>query len=216
MKDFLDVLLEQMQKPRSTQDEAVYLNRLKSLATTAPPVRPLLQRGDDQPILAATVHTAPDSRLSQVRPDVDLLFFELKDDRGEPRWFRQAKALDLQRVFGRWDALPGEAQVLETIAMGADLYALQASDHDAAALQYLAEVGVDYGVPALLRCHTEEALARALFIKADVWIGLEGPMAEPSLLELPIFCQRKVLLPCRDRDFPIPHQLQHIILHLEY
>jgi hypothetical protein len=147
MKDFLDVLLEQMDKKRSAQDEAVYINRLRSLATTAPPLRLIPSRGSGSTLRAATAKTAPDSRFFQARPDVELFFYELKDELAEPRWFRLAKDLDPTRAFGRWDPVANEAQVLETIAMGADLYSLRVSDHDAATLQYLAEVGVDYGVP---------------------------------------------------------------------
>ncbi|MDQ3233911.1 MAG: hypothetical protein M3Q07_19015, partial [Pseudobdellovibrionaceae bacterium] len=135
MKDFLDVLLEQMQKPRSAQDEAIYLNRLKTLATTAPPLRKIPSRGSGLPVRAATASAAPDSRFFQTRPDVELFFYELKNSEAEPVWFRQAKELDPLRAFGRWDALPGEAQVLETIAMGADLYSLNVRDHDPATLQ---------------------------------------------------------------------------------
>lgn len=215
MKDFLDVLLEQMDKPRSAQDEAVYLSRLKSLATTAPPQRPIPSRGSGIPIRAATVRTAPDSGFFQSRPDVELFFYELKDDQAEPRWFRLAKEQDPKRAFGRLDPLPGEAQVLETIAMGADLYSLNVEAHDAATLQYLAEVGADYAVPVLLRCHAEEDLARALFVQADTWIALEGAMAVPELLELPIFRNRKVLLPYGNSDEMTHHQLKQLILHFE-
>ncbi len=214
MKDFLDVLLEQMDQPRSAQDEAVYLNRLKSLATTAPPHRPIPSRGSGFPVRAATAKTAPDPRYFSTRPDVELFFYELKDDNAEPRWFRLAKEYDARRAFGRWDPLPGEAQVLESIAMGADLYSLQVADHDAATLQYLAEVGVDYGVPVLLRCRTEDDLARALFVEADSWIGLEGVVAVPELLELPVFKDRKVLLPAGNSDEIFHHQLKQLILHI--
>lgn len=215
MKEFLDVLLEQMDKKLSAQDEAVYLNRLRSLATTAPPQRPLSGRGPGSPIRAATAKTAPDSRFFQTRPDVELFFYELQDDRAEPRWFRLAKECDTRRVFGRWDPLSSEAQVLETIAMGADLYSLNVADHDEAKLQYLAEVGVDYAVPVLLRCSAEEDLARALFVAADTWIGLEGAVAVPELLELPIFKGRKVLLPYGNAQDMTHHQLKELILHFE-
>jgi hypothetical protein len=214
MKDFLDVLLEQMDSPRSVQDEAVYLNRLKSLATTAPPLRPIPSRGLGSTLRAATVNTAPDSRYFQARPDVELFFYELKRERAEPRWFRLAKELDPTRAFGRWDPLSNEAQVLETIAMGADIYSLRVGDHDAATLQYLAEVGADYGVPVLLRCRAEEELARALFVEADSWIGLEGEVAAPELFELPIFKDRKVLLPYGNAE-EMTHQLKQLILHFE-
>ncbi|WP_141730992.1 hypothetical protein [Oligoflexus tunisiensis] len=215
MKDFLDVLLEQMDQPRSAHDEAIYLNRLKSLATTAPPQRKIPSRGSGVPLRATTLKTAPDSRLFQSRPDVELFFYELKDEQAEPRWFRQAKDLDPLRAFGRWDPLPGEAQVLETIAMGADLYSLKVQDHDTATLQYLAEVGVDYGVPVLLRCTSEEELARALFVEADTWIGLEAAVAVPELLELPIFENRQVLLPYGNAEEWTRHQLKQLILHIE-
>jgi hypothetical protein len=215
MKEFLDVLLEEMDKKLSAVDETVYLNRLRSLATTAPPRRPIASRGSGSPIRAATAKTAPDSRFFQSRPDVELFFYELKDEWAEPRWFRLAKELDPIRAFGRWDPLPGEAQVLETIAMGADIYSLSVQDHDEARLQYLAEVGVDYGVPVLLRCRAEEDLARALFVEADTWIGLEEAVAVPELLELPIFKGRKVLLPYGNSEEMTHHQLKELILHFE-
>jgi hypothetical protein len=215
VKDFLDVLLEQMDQPRSAHDEAIYLNRLKSLATTAPPRRQVPSRGSGVPLRAATLKTAPDSRFFHARPDVELFFYDLKDELVEPRWFRMAKDLDPSRVFGRWDPLPGEAQVLETIAMGADLYSLSVQDHDNVSLQYLAEVGVDYGVPVLLRCSMEEELARALFVEADTWIGLEGAVAVAELLEMPIFAGRQVLLPYGNAEEWNQHQLKQLILHLE-
>lgn len=215
MKDFLDVLLEQMDKKRSAQDEAVYLSRLRSLAATAPPQRPIASRGSGFPIRAATAKAAPDSRFFQSRPDVELFFYELKDDTAEPRWFRLAKEIDPTRAFGRWDSLSGEAQVLETIAMGADLYSLMVADHDVATLQYLAEVGADYNVPVLLRCSAEEELARALFVEADTWISLEGAVAVAELLELPIFKGRRVLLPYGNSEEMTHHQLKDLILHFE-
>jgi hypothetical protein len=215
VKDFLDLLLEQIEKPRSVQNEAVYLNRLRSLATAAPPLRKIPSRGSGHPIRSASVKAAPDSRFFATRPDVELFFYQLKDDHAEPRWFRLAKELEPQRAFGRWDALPGEVQVLETVAMGADLYCLNVGDHDAATLQYLAEVGADYDVPVLLRCKDEEALARALFVEADSWIGLEGAVAVAELLDLPIFKGRKVLLPYGDAEENTNHQLKQLILHFE-
>lgn len=215
MKDFLDVLLEQMDKPRSAQDEAVYLNRLRGLVTTAPPRRSLPSRGSASPLRAATAKTAPDSRFFLARPDVELFFYELQNDAAEPRWFRLAKECDRTRAFGRWDPVSSEAQVLETIAMGADIYSLQVSEHEEATLQYLAEVGADYEVPVLLRCHAEEELARALFVQADTWIGLEGDVAVPELLELPIFKNRKVLLPYGNAFELTQYPLKDLILHFE-
>jgi hypothetical protein len=79
----------------------------------------------------------------------------------------------------------------------------------------LAEVGADYDVPVLLRCKDEEALARALFVEADSWIGLEGAVAVAELLDLPIFKGRKVLLPYGDAEENTNHQLKQLILHFE-
>lgn len=210
MKDFLDVLQDEMHQPRSQRDEAMYISRLKALAATAPPLRKIPSA---VPLRAETLIAAPDSRFFQTRPDVELFFYEFAKSPAEPRWFRDAKAMD-RRVFARWDALQNEAQVLETIAMGADLYCLDVHDHDAATLQYLVEVGVDYEVSVFLRCANEEDLARALFVEADCWIAPLGAVAVPELLEMPIFRDRKVLMPAA-RATLVPHHLKQMILHFE-
>lgn len=193
MKDFLDVLLEQMQQQRTVRDEAVYLSRLKALATSAPPLRKIPGPKRGRTLKTLTLDTAPDSRIFAQNPDAELFFYKIKDA-AEPRWFRLAKEIEPERPFGRLDPVQNEAQVLESIAMGADVYSLSVREHDAVTLQYLAEVGADYEVPVLLRCAAENELARALFVKAKTWIGLEGAVAVPELLELPIFDGRKIII----------------------
>ena len=215
MKDFLDVLLEQMREPRTGRQEAQYLSRLKALASTAPTQRSLHIQSPEPLLRAMTLKKAPDSRFFQERPDVELFFYEIGEAAAEPSWFRLAKTLDERRIFGRLDPLKDEVQVLESIAMGADLYSLRVRDHDDVTLQYLTEVGQDYGVTVLLRCSHEDELARALFVQADTLIGLEEDVAVSELLELPIFKDRQVLLCKTDREIPMVHALKQIFLHLE-
>jgi hypothetical protein len=51
-------------------------------------------------------------------------------------------------------------------------------------------------------------------VEADGWIGLEDEVAVPELLELPIFKDRKVLLPYGNAE-EMTHQLKQLILHFE-
>jgi hypothetical protein len=52
-------------------------------------------------------------------------------------------------------------------------------------------------------------------VEADTWISLEGAVAVPELLELPIFKGRKVLLPYGNSEEMTHHQLKDLILHFE-
>ncbi len=217
MKDFLDVLLEHLQQPKASLDEAVYLNRLRSLATQAPSRRYFLHDSSDPIALALSLQQDPEHTVFSARPEINVFFYSIGADAAEPRWFRLAKAKDESRAFGRIDPVHNEAQVLETIAMGADIYSLAVGEHDDAALQYLAEVGHDYAVPVLLRCTSDEDLARAVFVQAETVISLEGVLATPELLELEIFKGRRVLMKYApgNGEVPIPFNLKQLILHLE-
>jgi hypothetical protein len=208
-------MLDQMREARSGRYEAQYLSRLKALASTAPPQRSLHIQSPESVLRAMTLKKAPDSRFFQERPDVELFFYEIGEAAAEPSWFRLAKTLDERRIFGRLDPLKNEVQVLESIAMGADVYSLRVRDHDDVNLQYLTEVGQDYGVTALLRCSHEDELARALFVQAETLIGLEDEVAVPGLLDLPIFKDRQVLFCKTNFEILKAHPLKQIFLHLE-
>ncbi|MCX6128784.1 MAG: hypothetical protein NTX25_06935 [Proteobacteria bacterium] len=217
MKDFLDILREEMDQPKALRDQALYLSRLRGMISHRPDPRPFPLVSPGTFLKSRILSRLPDQLIST---DFDLGFFDLKEGLADPHWFRLAKQMDPSRAFLRWDPLLDEAEILGSLAMGADAYSLMAGAHDAAELQYLCEIGGDYGVPALLHCHDEAELAKALFVQAETCLMLLGKLAEPQLLELPIFHKRTVLIKIEGPLVPTLDSLDtrgfdRLILHLD-
>ena len=192
MRDFLDILREQVEHPSATRQHELYLSRLRALASQPRAERrPLPGQEQGGALRSYLLHQIPGPHTTQ---NYHIGCFDLQDGVAQAEWFYLAKQANKTSSFLRWDVSQSEAEVLESLAMGADAYSLLVEAHDAAALQYLCELGADYEVPALLHCFNEHHLAQALLVETATILYLAGELAQPQLLDLPIFRGHTVLI----------------------
>lgn len=218
VRDFLDILREQVEHPNATRQSELYQSRLRALAShPRAERRPIAEQAKRGTLHSLRLHQVPEAKNFQ---KYDIGCFDLQDGTAQAEWFYLAKQEIKSSSFIRWDVLRSEVDVLESLAMGVDAYSLDVDAHDAAALQYLCELGADYGVPALLHCYNEHHLAQALFLETATILYLAGELAQPRLLDLPLFRGQTVLIQAR-ADFGesaavfTTQNYARLILHLE-
>ncbi len=200
MPDFFDQLWEQLHNPRSQIQRHRYLEQLKTLIPLSP--SPRLLAHDARSVLQTghILHACPTELPRVDGPAPDLFLFDLSDGLADPSWFRQAKNAVPMLPFWRLDVIVDELKVIETRAMGADAYCLDMGGLDVASAQYLAEVGRDYDIPAVLVCSREEDLARAFQIKDVQHYWLRDILVAPQLLELAWLSGKHVIFDVHSQD----------------
>src|SRR5690606_11663429 len=114
--------------------------------------------------------------------------------------FREWKAENSHRPIWRLDFVATEEQVLECRAMGADAFTLDVPGQDLPMLQFLVEVGRDYGLPAIFSCQTAEDLALALKVQDGGILWLRDELQSEALFDLEALRGRIVLI---DRAVPL-------------
>lgn len=204
MTDFFDQLWEQMQDPRHERQRAQYLEKIKTLIPMSPAIRQLELGKKSSPLWGRPLQSLPATQSNQVSSGPDFYLYSLAEEGRNPAWFRHAKALDPLRPFWRSDSVREEQQVLETRAMGADAFCLDVRHFDEAQIQYLAEVGRDYDLPAVLCCEDELDLARALQIQDVPYFWLKGILVAPQILELPWFEKKTLIFELNDEASAAP------------
>ncbi|RYZ51867.1 MAG: hypothetical protein EOP07_20560 [Proteobacteria bacterium] len=148
MSEFLDHLFDSQASGKKGRERIRYREKLRSLITDAPPVRRLIPQ--DIPSLTFASLAA-----GKNLPRVELVMDQI-GEAARADSFREWKRNDELRPIWRLDPVSSEEQVLETRAMGADAYMIEVRKHDQAGLQFLVEVGRDYGLPAILSCREED------------------------------------------------------------
>lgn len=197
MADFFEQLEYLMQHAPEVKKQEAYRARLKSLIQEAPSPRPLPTRMNQQAMLLREL--CPESYKDD-RPNVGLFFYDDLPN-FEAQWIRRSKARHKQALFGLWQAAKSEEQILARMAMGSDVYTLNASLHAAEELVYFEELARDFQRAVVYRCQDAEALAKVLCLpEKTAWISLEGEVQEASkLIELlenrTILAQRPVATP---------------------
>lgn len=176
MSGFLDHLFDPSSSGKKGRERIRYREKLRSLIQDAPAVRRLTP----QPLPNLTY-----ARLAsgKILPPIDLVMEQIGEAASADR-FRDWKQKDRIRPIWRLDPVASEEQVLETRAMGADAYTIEVRKHDQASLQFLVEVGRDYGLPAILSCRSPEDLALGLLVQDGGILWLRGELQNDGLLDL--------------------------------
>lgn len=197
MSDFFDHLFDPAGSGKRAREQIRYKERIRALILEAPAVRRLPHPASPEIFTALVLPTAslPSDRRF---PGIELILQEAGADKESSSVsnFRRWKEFDKTIPIWRMDSVRSEEQVLETRAMGADAYCLDVAGADLASLQFLVEVGRDYGLPAMLRCGSAEDLALALEVQDAPYLRLEGEVASPSLLSLDRLKNRTVMMSC--------------------
>ena len=176
MSGFLDHLFDPSSSGKKGRERIRYREKVRSLIQDAPAVRRLT------PLPLPNLTYA---RLAsgKILPDIDLVMDQI-GEAASADTFRIWKQGDKIRPIWRLDPVASEEQVLETRAMGADAYTLEVRKHDQASLQFLVEVGRDYGLPAILSCRTPEDLALGLLVQDGGILWLRGELQTDGLFDL--------------------------------
>jgi hypothetical protein len=185
MSGFLDHLFDSKASGKKGRERIRYREKLRSLITDAPSVRRLIPQ--DIPSLTFASLAA-----GKNLPGVDLVMDQIGEAASADS-FREWKRNDEVRPIWRLDPISSEEQVLETRAMGADAYTIEVRKHDQAGLQFLVEVGRDYGLPAILSCRSPEDLALGLLVQDGGILWLRGEIHSDSLLDLETLRGRTVI-----------------------
>ncbi len=176
MSGFLDHLFDPSSTGKKGRERIRYREKLRGLIQAAPPVRRLSPQDFPNTSLARIA-------TGKILPAVELVV-ERVGETASANAFRAWKQSDRIRPIWRLDAISTEEQVLETRAMGADAYTLDVRKHDQASLQFLVEVGRDYGLPAILDCRSPEDLALALLVQDGGILWLRAEVQAPALFDL--------------------------------
>lgn len=176
MSGFLDHLFDPSSSGKKGRERIRYREKLRSLIQDAPAVRRL------------TPQTLPNLTYAclasgHILPNIELVMEQLGEAASADR-FRDWKQNDRVRPIWRLDPVATEEQVLETRAMGADAYTLDVRKHDQASLQFLVEVGRDYGLPAILSCQSPKDLALGLLVQDGGMLWLRGELRSEALFDL--------------------------------
>ncbi len=185
MSGFLDHLFDPKASGKSGRERLRYRETLRTLIQDAPAVRRL-------PVFDFPFLVTASSASEQKFPTSELSYALIGEQaRSESfRVWKQAQALPIYRL----DPIESEEQVLETRGMGADAFTLEVGSHDLAMLQFLLEVGRDYGLPAVLSCRTPDDLALALKVQDGGMIWLRAELQNLNLLDLTLLKERIVLI----------------------
>ena len=186
MSGFLDHLFDPSSSGKKGRERIRYREKLRSLIQDAPAVRRLTP----QPLPNLTY-----ARLAsgKILPNIDLVMEQIGEAASADR-FRDWKQNDRIRPIWRLDPVASEEQVLETRAMGADAYTIEVRKHDQASLQFLVEVGRDYGLPAILSCRSPEDLALSLLVQDGGILWLRGELQNEGLFDLETLRDRTLIL----------------------
>jgi hypothetical protein len=197
MSDFFDHLFDPSGSGKRAREQIRYRERIRALILEAPAVRRIPPPLSPEIIPALILPQAFVPSDSRFRP-YEVFLQDLGSENGVNN-FRQWKNQDQTRPIWRTDPIGSEEQVLETRAMGADAYCLDVKGGDLAALQFLVEVGRDYGLPAVLCCESAEDLALALQVQDAPYLRLRGEVASIQLLSLDRLKDRIVIMPLDSR-----------------
>ena len=192
MSGFLDHLFDPASSGKKGRDRIRYREKLRTLIQDAPAVRRLTPH--DLPFL---IHALPATE--QVLPTTELVVERVGEAASANR-FREWKAEHSHRPIWRLDFVSTEEQVLECRAMGADAFTLDVNRQDLPMLQFLVEVGLDYGLPAIFSCRTAESLALALKVQDGGVLWLRDELLNEALFDLEALRGRIVLI---DRVAPL-------------
>lgn len=195
MSDFFDHLFDPAGSGKRGRDQIRYKERIRALILEAPAVR-RLPHADHPEIFSSLLLPKAFAPTNRVIQTFDLLLQEASPENKGASNFRQWKDVDKARPIWRMDPISSEEQVLETRAMGADAYCMDMLNGDLAAIQFLVEVGRDYGLPAILCCRSAEDLALALQVQDAPYLRLEGEVASLALLSLDRMKKRIVMMHC--------------------
>jgi len=176
MSGFLDHLFDPSSSGKRGRERIRYREKLRGLILDAPAVRRLSPQDVPSSVLARFA-------TGQLLPSIELLV-EQVGETASADIFRSLKQKDKVRPIWRLDPIATEEQVLETRAMGADAYTLDVKCHDQASLQFLVEVGRDYGLPAILSCQTPEDLALGILIQDGGILWLRDEIHSEALFDL--------------------------------
>ncbi len=190
MSGFLDLLFDSSSSGKKGRERIRYREKLRTLIQDAPAVRRLSPQDIPSLTLASLAH-------GQILPHVDLVVEQVGEAASADR-FRIWKQNDAVRPIWRLDAIHSEEQILETRAMGADAYTVCVGKQDQALLQFLVEVGRDYGLPAILSCESAEDLALALRIQDGGILWLRGELHSFKLFDWEALSERTLLIESRD------------------
>ncbi|MES2745481.1 MAG: hypothetical protein V4655_08635 [Bdellovibrionota bacterium] len=185
MSGFLDHLFDPKSSGKLGREKIRYRENLRSLIHDAPAVRRLITPEPPYIIHAHPAHV-------NLPMNTELLIERVGETASADR-FREWKTIHSSLPIWRLDPVGTEEQVLETRAMGADAFALDVGGQDLPMLQFLLEVGRDYGLPAVLSCQTPEDLALALKVQDGGIIWLRDELATEGLFDLESLRGRQVL-----------------------
>lgn len=192
MSGFLDHLFDPASSGKKGRDRIRYREKLRTLIQDAPAVRRLTPH--DFPYL---IHALPATE--QLLPTTELVVERVGETASANR-FREWKAENSHRPIWRLDFVSTEEQVLESRAMGADAFTLDVPGQDLPMLQFLVEVGRDYGLPAIFSCQTAEDLALALKVQDGGILWLRDELQNEALFDLEALRGRIVLI---DQESPL-------------
>ncbi|MBC7658733.1 MAG: hypothetical protein H7249_03410 [Chitinophagaceae bacterium] len=209
MSGFLDHLFDPSSSGKKGRERIRYREKLRSLIQDAPPVRRLTPQDPTSLTFAAFARAD-----GQSVPGIDLAL-ELVGDTASADRFRAFKTEDSVRPIWRLDPITTEEQILETRAMGADAYTIDVGIHDQAMVQFLVEVGRDYGLPAILSCRTPEDLALGLLIQDGGILWLRDEVHTDGLFDLPTLAGRTLMYESTERLTLSPDWVCTVIQTLE-
>lgn len=207
MSGFLDHLFDPSSSGKKGRDRIRYREKLRVLISDAPAVRRLSPQS--LPNL-----TYAQLATGNILPKVELVM-ELVGETASAIRFRDYKQSDRVRPIWRLDPIASEEQVLETRAMGADAYTLEVRRHDQASLQFLVEVGRDYGLPAILSCLSPEDLALGLLVQDGGILWLRGELQSDALFDLEVLRGRTVMVDSPEPLVLSPSWVSSVIQLLE-
>lgn len=191
MSGFLDHLFDPQSSGKKGRERIRYREKLRTLIHDAPAVRRLTPQ--DFPHLITAI-----SATEQLLPTTDLVVERVGESASADR-FRDWKTLNPLRPIFRLDPVETEEQVLESRAMGADAFTLVVGWLDLPMLQFLLEVGRDYGIPAILSCQSAEDLALALKVQDGGILWLRDEVHTEALFDLEALKGRHVIYETREK-----------------
>ena len=207
MSGFLDHLFDPSSSGKKGRERIRYREKLRGLIQDAPAVRRLTPHDSPHLTLASFAR-------GNILPPVELVVEQIGEPASADR-FREWKQNDRIRPIWRLDPIATEEQILETRAMGADAYAVDVRKHDQALIQFLVEVGRDYGLPAVLSCQSPEDLALGLQIQDGGILWLRGEIQSEALFDLDTLRGRTVLIESRDELEVLPSWVCSVIQLME-
>lgn len=185
MSGFIDHLLDPQATGKKGREIIQYRDRLRAVINEAPAVRRLPPH--EFPYLTIAVPAT-----EQILPTTELVTLQVGET-ARAESFRDWKRLNSSCPVFRLDPIQSEEQVLETRAMGADGFMINVAWLDLPMLQFLVEVGRDYGLPAILSCQSAEDLACALKVQDFGYIWLRDEVHDVALFDMEILRGRTVI-----------------------